>query len=139
MKRLVAAVLAGCLIACLAAVTLGEYPLTGAVPWLACAIVPAAIGTAMTAVAGAAGRLRRGLWVATGPLSAAALAWGVEISTSWGIDPVPAAAWAEMAIGLAWPVAFGLLSGRPQPAPGGGPGSAEAGPQRTTSSDIRPS
>ena len=138
MKRLIPAVLAGCVIACLAAVTLGEYPLTGTVPWLACAIVPAVIGTAMTAIAGG---YRRALWLTTGPLSAACLAWGVSISTSWGLDPVPAAGWAEMAIGLAWPVALAALSGRGRPAdpPGGGSASATAEAQRTTSSDMRPS
>jgi len=134
-KRLIPAVLVGCLIACLAAVTVGEYPLTGAVPWLACLIVPAVIGTAMTAIAGpgsgrAAGRYRRALWVATGPLSAASLAWGVSISTSWGLDPVPPAAWAEMAIGLCWPVAWAFLAGRER---------ARPDDQRTTSSEMRPS
>ncbi|HET6873740.1 MAG TPA: hypothetical protein VFH70_03120, partial [Acidimicrobiales bacterium] len=109
MKRLVPAAVAGAAIACFAAVTLGEYPLTGWIPWLACVIVPAAIGTAMTAIAGGH---RRALWVATGPLSAASLAWGVSITTSWGIDPVPAVAWAEMSIGLAWPIAWGVVSGR---------------------------
>lgn len=107
--RLIAAVTAGCLIACLAALTLGEYPLTGAIPWLACVIVPALIGTAMTAIAG---RHRRALWVATGPLACASLAWGVAISTTWGLDPVPAAAWAEMAIGLVWPVAWAMGAAR---------------------------
>lgn len=108
MKRVILAAFAGAGIACFAAVTLGEYPLTGWIPWLACVIVPGAIGTAMTAIAGGH---RRALWVATGPLSAASLAWGVSISTSWGIDPVPAVAWAEMSIGLAWPVAWAVVSG----------------------------
>lgn len=135
MKRLIPAVLVGCLIACLAAVTLGEYPLTGAVPWLACLIVPAVIGTAMTAIAGPGplhtpGRYRRVLWFATGPLAAASLAWGVSISTSWGLDPVPPAAWAEMAIGLSWPIAWAVFAGRERPRPEG---------QRTASSEIRPS
>ena len=108
-KRLVLAAVAGAAIGCFAAVTLGEYPLTGWIPWLACVIVPGAMGTAMTAIAGSH---RRAFWAATGPLSAASLAWGVGISTSWGIDPVPAAGWAEMSIGLAWPVAWALVSGR---------------------------
>lgn len=113
--RLIAAVTAGCLIACLAALTLGEYPLTGAVPWLACVIVPALIGAAMT---GIARKHRRALWIATGPLSCACLAWGVAIATTWGLDPVPAAAWAEMAIGLVWPVAWAVgLTRRPAGAP----------------------
>jgi hypothetical protein len=107
--RLILAVLAGAAVACAAALTLGEYALTGAIPWLSCLIVPALIGTAMTAIAA---RNRRALWFATGPLACAALAWGVSISTSWGIEPVPAAAWAEIAIGLAWPIAWGVLSGR---------------------------
>ena len=118
MKRLILAAVAGAGIACFAAVTLGEYPLTGWIPWLACVIVPAAIGTAMTAIAG---DRRRALWVATGPLSAASLAWGVGIATSWGIDPVPPAAWAEMSVGLAWPIAWAVLS-----AGGRRPAAAEA-------------
>lgn len=109
MPRLIAAVVAGCAIACLAAVTLGEYPLTGAIPWLACIIVPALIATAMTTIAG---KHRRALWVVAGPLSCASLAWGVAISTTWGLDPVPTAAWAEMSIGLAWPVVWGILATR---------------------------
>lgn len=134
MKRLIPAVLAGCLIACLAAVTLGEYPLTGTVPWLACVIVPGLIGTAMTAIAG---RHKKALWLATGVLSGASLAWGVNISTTWGLEPVPAAAWATVGIGLAWPVVWALYSGRPaRPLDGGAPTGED---QRTTSSDIRPS
>lgn len=116
MKRLILAAVTGAGIACFAAVTLGEYPLTGWIPWLACVIVPGAIGTAMTAIAGGH---RRAFWVATGPLSAASLAWGVSISTSWGIDPVPAAAWAEMSIGLAWPIAWAVVSGGERPAAAG--------------------
>jgi hypothetical protein len=136
-KRLIPAVLAGCSIACLAAETLGEYPLTGVIPWLACLIVPALIGTAMTAIAA---RFRGALWVATGPLSAACLAWGVSISTSWGIDPVPAAAWAEMAIGLTWPLAWALLVVRKRPARFDDPSpSTTSDTQRTASSEMRPS
>ena len=119
MKRLILAAVAGVGIACFAAVTLGEYPLTGWIPWLACVIVPGAIGTAMTAIAGGH---RRALWVATGPLSAASLAWGVGISTSWGIDPVPAVAWAEMSIGLAWPIAWAVASRGDRQAAAGAPG-----------------
>lgn len=111
--RLIVAAVAGCAIGCLAAVTLGEYPLTGVDPWLACVIVPALIGTAMTAIAKAH---RRALWISTGLLSGGCLAWGVGISTTWGLEPVPTAGWAEIAIGFAWPVAWGVLGAR-QPAP----------------------
>jgi len=121
-KRLIVAGLAGAAIATLAAVTLGEYPLTGTVPWLSCAIVPALIGTCMSWIAGTH---RRAIWLATGPLAAASLAWGVNIATSWGIDPIPAAGWAEIFIGLAWPLAWALVGeqetsgvgGRREPVP----------------------
>ena len=134
MTRLIAAVLAGCLIACLAAVTLGEYPLTGAIPWLACVIVPALIGTAMAAIAG---RHQRALWFATGPLSCACLAWGVGISTTWGLEPLPSAAWAEMTIGLAWPIVWAAL-GNWRPAAAGRTAAAQPAPAQPAPAEPAP-
>lgn len=89
------------------AVILGDYPLSGSVPWLAALIIPAVVGVTMTA---AAGRRRVELWIVTGPLAAAALAWGVRIATGWGLDPTPASAWAAIFIGLAWPPAWAITT-----------------------------
>lgn len=107
--RTAIAVICGAGLATLGALSLGEYPITGAVPWLAAAIIPALIGVVMGALAR---RRRRELWVLTGPLAAGSLLWGIRIATSWGIDPVPAAAWAATGLAAVWPVAWGLLSGR---------------------------
>jgi hypothetical protein len=105
--RLVAAGVLGAAIAAVAAVILGDYPLSGAVPWFAAVVIPGVIGVTLTAVAG---RYRSALWAATGPLSAASLAWGVRIATGWGLDPVPRAAWTAIAIGLVWPIGWAALS-----------------------------
>jgi hypothetical protein len=101
--RLVVAVLAGLTGVVSCAVVLGDYPLSGAVPWAAALLIPLLIGVAMTLVdhrhAGA-------LWLMAGPLGAGSIAWGVRIATGWGLDPVPAAAWAAMVIALLWPPAW---------------------------------
>jgi hypothetical protein len=113
MRLLIAGVL-GAAAAVAAAVILGDYPLSGTVPWVAALIIPAAIGLTMTSVAGAH---RAALWAATGPLAAGSLAWGIRIATGWGLDPVPAAAWAAIALGLVWPLAWAALARmRRQPA-----------------------
>lgn len=103
--RLIVAVLLGMGTATGCAVVLGDYPLSGSVPWLAAVVIPLVIGAIMSLVAG---RHRPLLWLGTGPLSVAALGWGVRIATGWGLDPVPASCWVAMAIAFAWPVAWGL-------------------------------
>lgn len=115
MRPLLAAVL-GAATAAAGAVVLGDYPLSGPVPWLAAVVIPLLIGAVMTLVAG---RHHRILWVATGPLALGSLAWGVRIATGWGLDPVAASCWAAMGVGLVWPVAWGLRPRR-RPAPVGG-------------------
>jgi hypothetical protein len=108
--RLVAAGVLGAALAAAAAVVLGDYPLSGAVPWAAAVVVPALIGVVMTLTAAQHHAL---LWAVTGPLAAGSLAWGIRIATGWGLDPVPAAGWAAIAIGLVWPLAWAaLLSAR---------------------------
>jgi hypothetical protein len=87
----------------MAAVILGDYPLSGAVPWVSALLVPGVIGVTMTTIAGSH---RPAIWAATGPLAAASLLWGVRIATGWGLDPVPGAAWAAVVLGLAWPLAY---------------------------------
>jgi hypothetical protein len=104
--RTVFAGLAGVAVAAGGAIVLGDYPLSGSVPWVAAIVIPLLIGVVM---AMGAGTHQRELWVATGPLGALSMAWGVRIATGWGLDPVPASCWAAGAIALAWPPAWGLL------------------------------
>lgn len=115
--RLVLAGLAGAVATVVCAVVLGDYPLTGAVPWVTPVLIPVLIGLAMTITAGTQ---KRWFWVATGPLAAGAVLWGVRIATGWGLDPWPASWWAVIAVALAWPPAWGVLSTR-RPAPAAGP------------------
>lgn len=114
------------------AVVLGDYPLTGPVPWVTPVLIPVLIGVTMTLVAG--GCHRRLLWAATGLLAAGAILWGVRIATGWGLDPMPASWWAVVGVALVWPPVWGMASGRGQgqgrsgfregPASGGAAGSA---------------
>lgn len=105
MVRLLAGCALGAAVAALSALVLGDYPLGGAVPWVAAVVVPALVGITMTSVAG---RYRTVLWVATGALSAAGIGWGVAIATGWGLDPVPGSAWAAIVIALVWPPALAV-------------------------------
>lgn len=72
-------------------------------------IVPALVAVVVTA---GADRHRRQLWILTGPLSVASIAWGVAIASTWGLDPVPISAWWADAASLLWPVTWGVLSRR---------------------------
>ncbi|HET6966283.1 MAG TPA: hypothetical protein VFH58_16020 [Acidimicrobiales bacterium] len=120
--RLLLAALVGTAAVVACAVVLGDYPLSGSVPWLAALIIPLLIGGAMTLVAGAH---RPALWMATGPLAAGSVAWGVRIATGWGLDPVPASCWAAIGLSLVWPTAWGLWrAGHP---PAGGPAASVDG------------
>ena len=122
--RLVAAGVLGAALASIAAVILGDYPLSGAVPWAAAVVIPGVIGVAMTVVAG---RHHAVYWAVTGPLSAASIGWGVRIATGWGLDPVPAAAWASIGIALVWPLAWAgwILRRPPESSELTGPGAAK--------------
>jgi hypothetical protein len=136
--RLVLGGIAGAATAAGGAVVLGDYPLTGSVPWLAAVVIPLLIGGVMTSVAG--GR-PSALWVATGPLAGLAMAWGVRIATGWGLDPVPASAWAAGATSLVWPPLVGLLHsrglplGRRRPGAYVAPGAAAHTPPDTRTAD----
>ena len=99
------------------AVVLGDYPLTGAVPWVTPVLIPLIIGVAMTSIDGDRARW---WWTAAGPLGALAVLWGVRIATSWGIDPWPASWWFVAAAALLWPPLWGLARDRSRPA-GAGP------------------
>lgn len=109
MRVTLAAVL-GAATASASAVVFGDYPLSGSVPWVAAVLIPLLVGTVMSLVAG--GRYRRAWWIATGPLAAAAMAWGVRIATGWGLDPVPDSCWAAGSLALLWPPAFGIVWSR---------------------------
>jgi hypothetical protein len=100
--RVVVAFVAGAVTAVLAAVTVGEYPLSAADIWLAAVIVPALLGAIMSAI-GRSGRL---MWFAAGPVAGGAIGWGIGISTSWGIEPVPFDAWIALAAATVWPVVW---------------------------------
>ena len=98
--RLLLAALLGAATAVLGAVVLGDYPLTGSVPWLAAILIPFLIGAIMVIVADG---YETSLWIVTGPLGATSVAWGVRIATGWGLDPVPSSAWMAVAAALVWP------------------------------------
>lgn len=93
---------AAAVVAC--AVVLGDYPLSGSVPWVSAVLIPLLIGITLS---GVAGRHQSALWMATGPLAGASMAWGVRIATGWGLDPVPLSCWAAIAIAVVWPPAWG--------------------------------
>lgn len=134
--RVTLAAVTGLAVGVAGGIVLGDYPLSGSVPWVAALVIPLLIGSAMTLVAG--GR-RIALWAATGPLAAASYAWGVWIASGRGLDPVRTGVWAAGALALVWPLAWAALArrmpaGRPTstaPAARPGPGiegSRETGP-----------
>ena len=101
--RLGAAAVSGIAVAGAAAIVLGDYPLSGSVPWVAAVLIPLLIGVAMTLVDG---RRRPALWAVTGVLAAASVGWGVWIASGRGLDPVPASAWIAIALALVWPLVY---------------------------------
>jgi hypothetical protein len=105
--RLLLAALAGVAVTVAGAVVLGDYPLSGSVPWLAAIVIPFLIGTAMYLVTD---RYRPQLWAMTGVLGALSLAWGFRVATGYGLDPLPASCWAAVVIALVWPPAGAALS-----------------------------
>jgi hypothetical protein len=107
--RPVLAAAVGVALAVVLALVVGEYPFTGATPYIAALVVPAVIGFC---VAGVGGSHPERWWLGAGVLGAASIAWAVWISTGRGVDPFPACGWAAIALGLAWPVAWGLWLAR---------------------------
>ena len=107
--RPAAAVLSGAVVAAAAALVLGDYPLSGSVPWVAALLIPLLIGVAMTLVDS---RHRTALWAATGPLAAASVGWGVWIASGRGLDPVPSAAWVAIGLALVWPPSWAAFEWR---------------------------
>jgi hypothetical protein len=102
--RVMVALILGAGVAAAGAVVLGDYPLSGAVPWLAALIIPGLSGASMALAAGAGGPALL-LSLAAGAFGGGAVAWGVRIATGYGLDPVPASAWASIGLAAAWPVA----------------------------------
>lgn len=107
--RLVLAAVLGLVVAAGSALVLGDYPLSGSVPWISAVLIPLLVGLAMTLVAE---RQRVPLWVATGPLAAAAFGWGVWIATGRGLDPVPTSAVVSGVLVLVWPPLWGIVLAR---------------------------
>lgn len=108
--RTVLAVTVGAALAALAAVILGEYDFSGAVPWVAGVVVPAVMGEAVVLVNG---RGEPELWLAVAALSAGGLAWGAWLSEGSGLSPVPLDGWVAIALGALVPTVF-ALGGRRQ-------------------------
>jgi len=102
-------VAAGVAVTSASAVVLGDYPLSGAVPWLTPVLVPVLVGATMTLIDRKHGVW---LWALTGPLAALAVLWGARIATGWGLDPWPISWWGVAAVALAWPPLWGVLSRR---------------------------
>lgn len=123
--RLVLTALAGVAVAVAGAIVVGDYPLSGSVPWLAALVVPGLVGTTMAFICG---HHQQWLWVATGPLAALSLAWGFRIATGWGLDPIPASCWAAMAIALLWPLGWAGLVAQRGASPGRGHRTAPSAP-----------
>jgi hypothetical protein len=110
--RLTLAGVVGLAVTAAGAVVLGDYPLSGAVPWAAAVVIPFLIAISMQLVAG---RGRTAIWLAAGPLGAFALAWGFWVAAGYGLDTLPASCWASGAVALLWPPAWGLLRTRRRP------------------------
>lgn len=104
--RTVLAMVIGAVLAALAAVILGEYNFSGAVPWVAGVAVPAIVGEATALVAGEP--IRPETWLVVAALSAGGLAWGAWISEGGGLSPIPLGGWVAVALGALIPILFAL-------------------------------
>lgn len=112
---------AAAVVASVCAVILGEYPLTGATPWLAGAV----FGVLLSEVALSVGKVRHpAVSVSVAASAALAVLYAAWISSGEGVAPYPAMAWpaAGLAAALAawrcWP-----RSRDGSAAPGSAPGS----------------
>lgn len=103
--RTVLAVVAGAVLAAVAAVILGEYSFSGWVPWVAGVAVPVAVGETAALIAG---RQPPALWVAISVLSAGGLAWGAWLSQGHGLAPISVGGWTAIALGALVPLLFAL-------------------------------
>ncbi|MGH9076009.1 MAG: hypothetical protein ACRDY0_00885 [Acidimicrobiales bacterium] len=117
-RTLLAAAL-GAVLAALAAVILGEYSFSGAVPVLAGVAVPLAVGEAASLVAG--GLSARG-WLGVAAASVAALASGAWLSQGPGQAAIPAGGWLAIALGAVVPTLLALgVARRRAPGPAAAP------------------
>lgn len=133
--RIVGAGCAGLAIAVVSAIVLGDYPLSGSVPWLAAVLIPFLIGAAMVLIAG---DYEVTLWVITGPVATVAMLWGIRIATGWGLDPVPSSAWISAGLALAWPPAWAATVARRTSSATGATGAAGAGRAAEADGPARP-
>lgn len=95
--RTVLAVVVAGLVAAFAALLLGEYPFSGATPWVAGLLFGYVVAEIVATVS-----RRRGLALGaiSALLAAAALIWAAWISAGDGKQPFPAMAWAAVAVAV---------------------------------------
>jgi hypothetical protein len=106
--RLVLAVLAAAAVAALGGIVLGEYPFTGAMPYVSGVF----FALVVSEVAVGIGR-RRGVLVAltAAVCSGGGLGWAVWISSGRGVVPIPLGGWLAIVLGVT--VALGRCLFRP--------------------------
>lgn len=107
--RAVLAVLVAGLVAAFAALLLGEYPFSGATPWVAGVLLGFVVAEILVSIGRSRGLLFGALAAA---FSAGALLWAGWISAGDGKQPFPAMAWVAAALAI---VAAVLRAG-PKPA-----------------------
>ncbi len=102
-RRRVLAVLSGLSAAAVVALILGEYPFTGATPYLGIVLVPSVIGAPLVPLWGS----RRDVaWAVTGPLAGASVAWAVCISTGAESIRSPPPVGVAIVASVLWPLAW---------------------------------
>jgi len=111
--RRVLAIIAGAATASLGALILGEYPFTGATPYVAALL----FGLAVTEVVLAIDRFPRPVTVASAPvLTLAGMIWSVWISTNHLRSPIPSGGWLAPVLGAAASVLwFRTVRTKPDP------------------------
>jgi ABC-type cobalamin transport system permease subunit len=110
------ALLAGGITAALGALILGEYPFSGATPYVAGLLYALVVSEVVLSI-GRRHSLAGG--VALGLVCGAGMGWAVWISTGRGVTPVPAGGWVAVAIavvvgggrGLRWAAGAGRSPG----------------------------
>lgn len=94
--RLVLAVLIGAGVAALGGLILGEYPFTGIMPYVAGVLFALVVTEVIVSVGHQVGAV---IAAASAVCTLGGLGWAIWISTGRGVSPVPAGAWAGLAIG----------------------------------------
>lgn len=96
--RQLLAVAAGAVTAAAGGLVVGEYPFTGAMPYLAGALFGLVVAEVMVGIAGHA---TRGLGGWSAVLGAAGLGYAARIDSGFGLHSIGAGAWAGVAIAAA--------------------------------------